>query len=301
MRSLSRLKALQAFEAAARHGSFVGAGKELNVTPAAVGQMVRSLEDWLGAPLFKRRGAGSDRLVVLEDTREALANLHVGLNALDEAMRQLKLRRNSGVVTVTASQAIVAKWLLPRLGDFAALYPDIVVRLDVTDRVVDLLQGEADIGIRCGAGTWQGLEATHLHDEEIIAVCAPTLLPAEGNPDANWLCAQTLLHDTTPASHNIFPGWRDWAELVGAADLLVDRGLRINASSAIIQAAIAGQGIALARRTLVAQDIADGRLVRVFAQRRLPIDWAYFAVASPWALARAPVMFFRDWLVSTWQ
>lgn len=301
MRSLSRLKALQAFEAAARHGSFTGAGRELHVTPAAVGQMVRSLEDWLGAPLFRRRGAGADRLVPLANTREALAKLGHGLDALDAALRQLKARGESGVVTVTASQAIVAKWLLPRLDDFAGRHPEIVVRLDVTDRLVDLAGGEADIGIRCGAGTWPGLIATHLRDEQIVTVCAPALLPAGGSVDLDWLARQTLLHDTTPASLDTFPGWQDWAAMMGATLLETRRGTRINASSAIIQAAINGQGVALARRSLVAEDIAAGRLAHIFQDRQVPIAWGYYAVATAQTLTRSVVAKFRDWLVETWR
>lgn len=300
MRSLTRLKALQAFEATARHGSFVGAGAELNVTPAAVGQMVRSLEGWLGAPLFKRRGAGSDRLVVLDDARAPLAKLTIGLDAMDEAMRQLRLRRTNGVVTVTASQAIVAKWLLPRLDDFAARHPDVVVRLDVTDRIVDLAHGEADIGIRCGGGTWTGLNATHLHDEEIIVVCSPELLMNATTLDVAWLLGQTLLHDTTPAALGAFPNWSDWARMMGAISAGFDNGMKINASTAIIQAAISGQGVALARRTLVQQDVEDRRLVHIFADNRLPIDWAYFAVASAEALKRQAVRAFHHWLVASW-
>jgi LysR family transcriptional regulator, glycine cleavage system transcriptional activator len=298
MRSLSRLKALQAFEATARHGSFVGAGRELNVTPAAVGQMVRSLEDWLGAPLFKRKSAGIDRLVVLEDARDALARLTTGLDAMDLAMRQLKMRQRGGVVTVTASQAIVAKWLLPKLGEFANLHPDIVVRLDVTDRIVDLARGEADIGIRCGRGQWKGLNASHLHDEEIIVVCAPSLMPEAIG--ISWLRTQALLHDTTPASLGVFPNWRDWARMMEVDPLAFDDGMKINASTAIIQAAIDGQGVALARRTLVQQDIEELRLVQIFPENRLPIDWAYFAVASPEALKRPPVLAFHQWLVTSW-
>ena len=301
MRSLSRLKALQAFEATARHGSFVGAGRELNVTPAAVGQMVRSLEEWLGAPLFRRKGAGADRLIALEDTTEALARLNSGLDAMDEAMRQLRTRRASSIVTVSASQAIVAKWLLPHLGDLASHHPDIVVRLDVTDRVVDLINGEADIGIRCGSGAWQGLSATYLRGEEIIVVCAPSLLPVEGVVDIYWLGSQTLLHDTTPAALGVFPDWRVWGDMVGASSLNPDQGVKINASTAIIQAAVSGQGVALARRALVEQDIEELRLVHLFVNSCLPIDWAYYAVVSPRALMRPPVRAFHDWLVSTWR
>jgi len=301
VRSLSRMKALQAVEATARSGSFVAAGRELNVTPAAVGQMVRSLEAWLGAPLFVRRGSGSDRLVPMEDTAEALARLRFGFDALEDGQRLLKARGADTVVTATASQAVVAKWLLPRLGDFSARHPEVVVRLDVTDRVVDLIHGEADIGIRCGAGSWPGLEATHLRAEAIVVVCAPSLLPSGGEVDLDWLGRQTLLHDMTPAALGVFPGWQDWAAMTGASSLQTKAGMQINAATAIIQAAVAGHGVALARLALVEAEIATGGLVRIFADHPLPIDWGYHAVATPHALRRRSVTVFRDWLVESWR
>jgi LysR family glycine cleavage system transcriptional activator len=216
-------------------------------------------------------------------------------------LRHLKQRGDSRVVTVTASQAIVAKWLLPRLDEFTARHGDIVIRLDVTDRLVDIAKGEADIGIRCGSGGWKDLDATHLSDEQIIVVCAPALLPASGSVNIGWLCQQTLLHDTTPASLSSFPSWSDWNAMFGPSPLEVDRGVRINASSAIIQATVSGQGVALARRSLVAEDIAAGRLVQIFSDREMPITWAYYAVASPEALTRPSVAAFRNWLSEAWR
>lgn len=171
MRFLTRIKSLQALEAAARHGSFVGAASELDVTPAAVGQLVRSLEDWVGGPLFKRSRSGRERLTPTEEAREALSDITHGLDLLEAGLKTLKGRKARSIVVITASQALVANWLLSRLNDFTSAYPDIDVRLDVSDRVMDLTQGDADIAIRCGMGTWKGVKATYLMDEEIIAVC----------------------------------------------------------------------------------------------------------------------------------
>lgn len=239
-------------------------------------------------------------MVVLDDARAALARLSLGLDYLDDGLGQLKRRRSGEVVTATASQAIVARWLLPHLNDFAARHPDIIVRLDVTDRIVDLLHGEADIGIRCGNGNWPGLNAMHLHDEEIIVVCHPSMLPSGRTVDINWLTRQALLHDTTPASLGVFPNWQDWAERNGCDRADFDRGVRINASAAVLQAALSGHGVALARRALVAQDIDQGRLVQLFQDQVWPIAWSYFAVATPQALNRPQVAAFRDWLAEAW-
>ncbi|MDE1993812.1 MAG: LysR family transcriptional regulator, partial [Rhizobiaceae bacterium] len=142
MRNLTRLKSLQALEASARHGSFVGASAELDVTPPAVGQLVRSLEGWVGYPLFKRSRSGAERLTPVDEAQEALEDIAQGLDLLESGLRKLRGRKARSVVVVTASQALVANWFMSRLEDFSTNYPNVDVRLDVSDRVIDLAQGE---------------------------------------------------------------------------------------------------------------------------------------------------------------
>lgn len=298
MRSLTRLKSLQALEAAARHGSFVGAATELDVTPAAVGQLVRSLENWVGYPLFMRTRSGAERLVPVDEAREALDDISQGLDRLESGLKRLRGRKARSVLVVTASQALVANWLLSRLDDFHAQYPNIDVRLDVSDRVIDLAQGEADIGIRCGLGSWKGVKSTHLMSEEIVAVCHRRLLPTRKEVTANWIADQTLIHDGTPHPGGDFPSWKDWLAKAGATKMPKDRGLKINSTSAVIQAAIGASGVALVRSRLVSQEIASGRLVHLLPQQRWPVKWGYFVVASAKALRRQEVSAFHDWLAS---
>lgn len=297
MRFLTRLKSLQALEAAARHGSFVGAASELDVTPAAVGQLVRSLEDWVGYPLFKRTRSGAERLAPVDEAREALEDIAQGLDRLEAGLKKLRGRKARSVVVVTASQALVANWLLPRLDDFATAYPTIDVRLDVSDRVIDLAQGEADIGIRCGLGAWKGVKSTHLMGEEIIAVCHHRLLPKEGEVATGWIAEQTLIHDGTPHPGGDFPTWHEWLAGLGVNHASADRGLKINSTAAVIQAAVAAQGVALVRKALVAREIESGRLVHLMPQHRRPVEWAYYVVAAPKALRRYEVSAFHDWLL----
>lgn len=296
MRFLTRLKSLQALEASARHGSFVGAASELDVTPAAVGQLVRSLEDWVGYPLFRRSRSGSERLTPVDEAQEALQDIAQGLDLLESGLKKLRGRKARSVVVVTASQAFVANWLLSRLEDFAAAYPTIDVRLDVSDRLIDLAQGEADIGIRCGMGSWKGVKAAWLMDEEIIAVCHNRLLPVDGQVTAGWIAEQTLIHDGTPHPGGDFPTWSEWLVRSGANHALTDRGLKINSTAAVIQAAVAARGVALVRKALVAQEIESGRLVHLLPDQRWPVKWAYYVVASPKALRRYEVSAFHDWL-----
>lgn len=299
MRSLTRLKSLQALDAAARHGSFVGAATELSVTPAAVGQLVRSLEDWVGYPLFHRARSGVERLTPTEEARDALDDIAAGLDRLETGLQKLRGRKARSIVVVTASQALVANWLLPQLTDFATNHPMIDVRLDVSDRVVDLAQGEADIGIRCGLGAWPGVEARLLMGEEIIAVCNHHLLPISQEVTAGWIAEQTLIHDGTPHPDGDFPTWTQWLAKTGANHAPADRGLRINSTAAVINAAIASQGVALVRRALVEQELERGRLVHLLPHVRWPVRWAYFVVTSRRALQRGEVRAFRDWLVGT--
>lgn len=300
-RELSHLKSLQAFEATARHSSFVGAAAELGVTPAAVGQMVRSLETWLGSPLFHRQKHGRDRLVPIDSARAALLDLSEGLNRLEAGLEKLRAGQGRTLITISASQAIVAKWLLPELEDFTSQHPKIEVRLDVTDRLADLSRGEADLGVRCGAGAWAGLTAVRLMDEAFIAVASPDLPRLPNESDLKWLERQTLIYDSTPQGAGVFPNWDDWANVARISLPPTQSKLSINASAAVLQATIKGHGIALARRALAAQDLAAGRLRLVFPDVVLSIPWGYYAVTTPRALNRPAVAAFRDWLVNHWQ
>ena len=187
---------------------------------------------------------------------------------------------------------------MPRLDGFAAVHPDIDVRLDVSDRLVDLAQGEADIGIRCGMGSWKGVKAMHLMDEEIIAVCHHRLLAADRKVTAGWISGQMLIHDGTPHPDGDFPTWSAWLKRAGENHVPTAGGLRINSTAAVIQAAVAARGIALVRKALVTQGIDSGRLVHLLPDVRWPVQWAYYAVATPKSLRRAEVGAFHAWLAA---
>jgi LysR family glycine cleavage system transcriptional activator len=298
MRSLTRLRARPALEAAARHRTFVGAATELNVTPAAVGQLVRSLEDWVGYPLLKRTRSGAERLTPVAEAQAALEDIAQGLDRLEAGLTKLRGRRARAIVMVTASQALAANWLISRLADFSSRHPQVDVRLDVTDRLIDLARGEADIGVRCGGlGTWPGLKAARLMEEEVVAVCSPKLLAPDSPATPNWIAQQTLIHDGTPHPGCDFPSWDEWLARAGVTEAPNERGFQINSTSAVIQAAVSGRGLALVRKALVAQDIENGRLRHVSPEHRWPIRWAYYVVASAKALRRSEVRAFHNWLL----
>lgn len=289
------LKALRAFEASARHASFAAAAAELNVTPAAVGQLVRTLEQWLGAPLFVRAPGGRTRLVPTEAALRALPDIRAGFERIELGLERLR-EGAGGVLTVTVSPAFAAKWLLPRIEGFQQAWPELDLRLDTNHKPVDFALQRVDIGVRYGAGKWPGLVAHKLMDEEVYPVCAPALAAAGNFPGPAGLVHETLIHDLSMEGHAGFPSWADWFAAAGVAATPAARGLRINNSAAVLQAAIDGQGIALARSAMAHEDLLAGRLVRLFPALRLPSPLAYYVVYRPDSAALPALAAFRDWL-----
>ena len=297
MRSIAHLNALRAFEASARHQSFSLAAQELNVTPAAVGQLVRTLEDWLGSPLFVRSTSGRARLVTTEVAEQALPDIRAGLERLAVGLERLRSGSAGGVLTVTVSPAFAAKWLLPRIERFQAAWPETDLRLDTSLKPVDFVAQRIDVGVRYGLGQWPGLAAEKLMDEEVYPVCAPALLTTATLQAPGDLRGQVLIHDQSVDTSTGFASWQAWLRHAGVQGVPTDRGLRINNSAAVLQAAIDGQGVALARSVMAHDDLAAGRLVRLFPQVRLESALAYYVVYRPECIAQPKVAAFRDWLL----
>ena len=297
MRSIAHLNALRAFEASARHQSFSLAAQELNVTPAAVGQLVRTLEDWLGSPLFVRSTSGRARLVTTEVAEQALPDIRAGLERLAVGLERLRSGSAGGVLTVAVSPAFAAKWLLPRIERFQAAWPETDLRLDTSLKPVDFVAQRIDVGVRYGRGQWPGLAAEKLMDEEVYPVCAPALLATATLQAPGDLRGQVLIHDQSVDTSTGFASWQAWLRHAGVQGVPTDRGLRINNSAAVLQAAIDGQGVALARSVMAHDDLAAGRLVRLFPQVRLESALAYYVVYRPECIAQPKVAAFRDWLL----
>ncbi|KER72478.1 transcriptional regulator GcvA [Burkholderia sp. Ac-20349] len=298
MKSPVHLNALRAFEASARHRSFSAAAAELHVTPAAVGQLVRALEEWLGTPLFHRGASGRLRLVPTEAAERALPDIRAGFDRLTVGLERLKEGSTSGVLTVAVSPAFAAKWLLPRIERFQNAWPDTDVRLDTNLKPVDFVTQQIDIGVRYGTGTWPGLVADKLMDEDVYPVCSPGLL--RGRPRLQKpadLARETLIHDLSMDSRTGFPAWDTWLHRAGVADAATGRGMQINNSAAVLQAAIDGHGVALARSVMARDDLATGRLVRLFPEITFASPLAYYIVYRNECSGLAKLVAFRDWLL----
>ncbi len=290
--SLVHLNALRAFEAAARLLSFAAAASELHVTPSAISQQIRSLEDYLEMPLFFRSKVG---ITLTPQARDAYPTIRDGLEQLARGFERLRFSQHDRLVTLTVPPSFAAQWLLPRIDRFRQLHPDLEIRLDASDQLADFEAQGIDIGVRYGLGGYPGLASDKLFAERLVPVCSPKLLRCAEQADEAWLARMTLIHDTTSEFDPTFPTWKQWLQARGMDNVDATRGLRINSSLLAIQAAIDGQGIALARTVIAERDVQAGRLITPLPQTQRT-RCAYYVVHLPQALAHRKVQAVRDWL-----
>ena len=286
------LNALRAFEAAARHLNFSRAADELSVTPGAVSQQIQNLEDYVGAALFKRTPKG---LLLTDAAQTALPALREAFDRLAEAASLLTAAVDGRRLTLTAPPSFAAKWLVPRLGAFEQAHPQVDVWLSAGMELVDLTAGEVDVAIRYGSGRYPGLEVRRLMSETVIPVLSPELLAADRST------SPADLDESHPAARRLARPRRQLPRLVHVAGgargegRRRQRGPRFNQSSLVIEAAVNGRGVALAKRTLAQADLEAGRLVAPL-QIATAVDFAYYLV-HPKAKGRLPqVKAFVSWI-----
>jgi LysR family glycine cleavage system transcriptional activator len=286
-RRLPPLNALPSFEAAARHLSFSKAADELHVTHGAVSRAIRNLEQHLGTQLFVR----SVRAVRLTPMGAAYAaDVRQILDQLAAATLSTT-GQQSPMLNVSTLDTLASKWLVPRLFRFRRRYGDIDVRLSTSEKLADFVSDGIDIAIRYGRGRYPGVISELLMKEDVFPVCSPKLL--EGPQPLRTpgdLKHHTLIHDYFHID------WASWLKMAGIQDVDPHRGPSFHSSEHVVQAAVQGEGVALGRSALVADDLATGRLVRPFALS-LPAELAYYVVYPPAALKQNKVKVFRDWLM----
>ena len=287
-RRLPPLNALRAFEAAARHLSFTRAAGELHVTQAAVSHQVKALEEHLGRKLFRRLNRA---LLLTDDGQAYLPSISRAFTLLNDATNDLLTKQAPGPLTVSALPSFAARWLVPRLGRFRQIRPDIDLRIDPSAELSDFAGGDVDVGIRYGRGKYPGMRADWLMTEDIFPVCSPALLEGP-HPlrDPRDLQHQVLLHDDGHGD------WRTWLLAAGVDRVDPARGPIFTDSSMLIQAAMAAQGVALARGVLAADELAAGRLVRPFTLS-LSTEYAYYLVCPVNTAEQPKIAAFRDWLL----
>ncbi|WP_298724494.1 transcriptional regulator GcvA [uncultured Ferrovibrio sp.] len=293
-RRLPPLNALRVFEAAARHLSFTKAAEELNVTQAAVSHQVKLLEEILGLALFRRYNR---RLVLTEAGQAYLPALRDAFDLMDAATRRLSQQSGPKQLRISTLQSFAMRWLVPRAGRFSALHPDIDLMISTSSQLVDFRRDDIDLAIRLGSGKYPDLHAVHLADDYVFPVCSPRLLegphPLRRLED---LKHHTLLHDTQVSREARSLTWETWLRRNNVTDIDAGRGMGYSDTGMAIQAAIAGQGVALGRKILVLDDLAAGLLVKPF-DIELKNHYSYYLVC-PKALADTlKVKAFLDWLV----
>ncbi|WP_016678958.1 transcriptional regulator GcvA, partial [Yersinia pestis] len=226
---LPPLNALRAFDAAARHLSFTKAAEELFVTQAAVSHQIKSLEDFLGLKLFRRRNRS---LLLTEEGQSYYLDIKEIFTSINEATRKLQARSAKGALTVSLPPSFAIQWLVPRLSGFNAAYPGIDVRIQAVDREEDKLADDVDVAIFYGRGNWSGLRTERLYAEFLLPVCAPSLLTGEnGLKVPSDLANHTLLHDTSRRD------WLAYTRQLGVPQINVQQGPIFSHSAMVVQAA----------------------------------------------------------------
>jgi LysR family glycine cleavage system transcriptional activator len=293
---LPPLSALRAFEAAARHLSFSKAADELAVTPGAISHQIKALEDYLKINLFNRRPSALE----LTEAGAALApGLIRGFREIHAAIDSFVEQDLGGPLIVSATPSLAALWLVPRLARFYARHPDIDVRLDANAELVDFARDDVDVAIRYGPGGYEGLKSELLFEHWVTPLCSPALIEQKplGSPDD--LSGHTLLHVHWRTLVDGMPNWGMWLKAAGARGVDSTRGLHFNDGNLALQAAVAGQGIALLDEALAHQHLRDGQLVRLFDIGIAgPGRFAFWIVGPERTWRKPKIKAFREWLLT---
>jgi LysR family transcriptional regulator, glycine cleavage system transcriptional activator len=288
-RRLPPLHALRAFEAAARHLSFKKAAAELAVTPTAVSHHVRVLEDALGVKVFERHAR---HIELTAYGKELYPVLREGFDAFADAIARVKSRKVRTVVTLSATVAFTARWLLPRVAAFHNANRSMDLRLHASDETSDLRAGSVDAAIRYGRGEYQGLSAERLFSDSFAPVCSPRLKVRSVRDLAN----QTMIHFEWRRQHRDNPTWARWLRTAGVEDLNAKADLIFTDESQAIQAAIAGNGVALLSLTLIADELARGTLVQPLEPALTMNGFQYDLVYLPTADQSDRISALRTWI-----
>jgi LysR family glycine cleavage system transcriptional activator len=289
------LDLIEGFEAAARNLSFTKAGAELHLTQSAVSRQIKSLEDWLGVPLFERR----TRSLLLTKHGEALYRAVPNvLQTIEDVTRDIRLEQLARTLTVTTTPTFASLWLIPRLAGYTRDHPQVDVRISTSTKFVDLERSSVELAIRY-TGVAPSQSSTKLFDEEVFPVCAPELLNDLERPlsSPSDLRNHVLLHYDNPKNRVSWLDWPTWLDAVGLNDFKAAGAVRFNEYDQVIVAAASGQGVALGRSPLLKKMLRDGKLVAPFSAKSVA-PRAYYLITSKTSERNPDVSHFTDWLFS---
>jgi len=281
------LGSLRVFVAVADHLSFTRAAAALGVTTSAASMQIQSLEEYLRVALFRRNGR---QVALTTEGAHLLPKVRQGLGELERALDGARADRGAGPIRVTTLSSFLSQWIMPRLPEFGRLFPRIDLQIDTSPDVVDFVRTGVHVGLRFGLGDWPQLAIDKMFDEWLIPVCKPSLLKKLGPVnDAKDLERYRLMHSTSEP-------WSAWLFETGESSRWPACGIAFDDSLAIIRATEAGQGLALARWSLIASEVAEGRLA-LASPRALKFGRSYYFVCPP-ALARLEkIEAFREWIL----
>ncbi|MGH2423315.1 transcriptional regulator GcvA [Pseudomonas canadensis] len=291
MRDLPPTATLRAFEVATRHATFTSASEELHVTQSAVSHQLKHLEDLWGLQLFQRgkslrlTPAGAALAPIV---REFFMNLEATLTDLREQKGRVRLK-------VSTTYSFALKWLLPRLPGLSHQHPEILITLETSDKAINFSSADSDVAIRLGNGHYPALHSEFMLREQIFPVASPDLLNRFGTPNepAELLRYPLLTRDGA----DLVPKWEAWFEHVGVGVSTLKESVRFADTNMTIEAALLGQGIALARSGHVEAEINDGSLIRLF-DVPLASPVAYFFVCPKGVETQPHIISFRNWLLA---
>lgn len=284
--------ALRAFESAARHLSYTRAADELHITQSAVSHQIRHIEELWNLKLFVRQG----RSLAMTNEGQSLAPIvRDFISRLGSKLEELKPAEDRASLRVSLLQSFAFKWLVPRLGQFSQEHPNINVWISTTEELIDFNVNKVDAGIRLGLGGWQGLYEVLILREYVFPVCSPRFLKRINPPET----PKDLLYYPLIYRHSfdICPRWRDWFKAAGVEIKSLPKGSKFPDTSMAIQAAIDDFGIALARSAHVQDDLASGRLVKLFDVYS-PSNVAYYFVCPKGRKDEPNIKAFHDWVLA---
>ncbi|MEO8248914.1 MAG: LysR substrate-binding domain-containing protein [Burkholderiales bacterium] len=286
---------LRAFAAVARHLNFRAAADEMALTQSAVSRQIQALEEEVGVALFRRH----TRAVELTGAGAQLLRAAVpSLERIDGAVRQIRHSAGRKSVAITTWASLASMWLIPRLEAFQHTHPDIDIRIDASDAMVDLETADIDLALRAGSPGKMPRGSLRLFGEQLAPVASPWLLKSGPRLETPAdLAAHTLIEASDQfTSHNPEWSWQRWLELHHPAPFEPRRWLHFNYAHQIVQAALTGQGVALARMALVTDSLASGELVEVLPGSRVDTPYACWLLLPDHSKERPEVIAFRDWL-----
>jgi LysR family glycine cleavage system transcriptional activator len=284
---LPPLNLFRTFECAARHDSFRTAAAELCVTPSAVSQQIRQLEDYLGVPLFRRL---TRRVELTRNGMHLATSVKEAIAKLSSACENIVADDAPTMICVNAASALASRWLVSRLKDFMEAHRNIRVMLQAASDEIDFRRQDVDIAIRWGSGGWNGAVAERLVDDVISPVCSPEFRDRHGLTDPGRLHELTQLHTV-----GIGNTWSDWLAAAGVNGVAFKDILYFSDASLMLEAAAQGQGICLATTLLVQAELRSGRLVRPFQTELAPAE-GYHLLVDARHVEPPGVAAFRAWI-----